>query len=194
MKIEKEWCFMVNNNEAKTATFAGGCFWCMIPPFQKLEGVNEVIAGYIGGKIKNPTYREVCSGLTGHYEVVQVSYNPSKISYSKLLDTFWRQIDPTDEGGQFYDRGGQYKTAIFYYDEEQKKLALESRRELESEQRFHKKIATEILEASEFYPAEEYHQDYHIKNPDHYNSYKVGSGREAFIHEAWGDSYGKSER
>lgn len=182
---------MGKNIDIKTAIFAGGCFWCMIPPFQKLEGVHEVIAGYTGGRTENPTYREVCGGGTGHYEAVQVSYDPAVISYDKLLETFWRQIDPTDAGGQFYDRGSQYKSAIFYGDEEQKRLAMDSIKRLEGDGRFQRAIATEILEASRFYPAEEYHQDYHKKNPEHYNGYKVASGREAYIHEVWGDADGK---
>ncbi|HOQ00839.1 MAG TPA: peptide-methionine (R)-S-oxide reductase MsrB [Acetivibrio clariflavus] len=170
-----------NTDKFKFATFAGGCFWCMVPPFKELEGVLEVIAGYTGGHVTNPTYEQVCSGNTGHYEAVRIKYDPEKIGYKKLLDVFWSQIDPTDPGGQFYDRGPQYCTAIFYHDEEQRKLAEASKREIESEGIFDRPIATKIIEAKEFYPAEECHQDYHLKNPDHYNRYKTGSGREAFI-------------
>lgn len=173
------------NNGYKYATFAGGCFWCMVPPFDGIDGVIKSEAGYTGGHIKNPTYREVCYGKTGHYEAIRVTYDPSRTGYGALLDIFWRQIDPTDPGGQFHDRGQQYMTAIFYHDGEQKRLAEESKKALEESGRFGKPIATKILKASEFYPAEEYHQDYHLKNPEHYKRYKVGSGREAFIKNAW---------
>lgn len=165
----------------KLAAFAGGCFWCMVPPFKELKGVYKVIVGYIGGYVENPTYEKVCSGNTGHYEAIQVSYDPEIIQYEKLLDVFWSQIDPTDPEGQFFDKGSQYRTAVFYYDEKQRELAEASKRSLEIEGEFDKPIATEIIKASEFYPAEEYHQDYHLKNPDHYTRYKIGSGREAYI-------------
>lgn len=176
-----------NEGTYQYATFAGGCFWCMVPPFQKLPGVIEVIAGYTGGHKENPTYKEVCSGTTGHYEAVRVKYDPSVISYQELLKTFWHQIDPTDEGGQFYDRGQQYQTAIFYHNEEQRILAEESKKELEKSGKFEKAITTKIIKASAFYPAEEYHQDYHKKNPEHYASYKKGSGREDYIKRTWGE-------
>ncbi len=156
-------------------------------PFEKLDGVKEVISGYTGGHKKDPTYNEVCSGKTGHYEAVQVLYDPSKISYSKLLDVFWKQIDPTDPGGQFVDRGSQYRTAIFYHDEEQKKLAVGSKKKLEKSGKFNKPIATEILEAKIFYKAEDYHQDYHKKCPLKYNLYKHGSGRDQHLDAIWGD-------
>ena len=165
----------------KLATFAGGCFWCMVQPFKELDGVHKVIAGYTGGHIENPTYEQVCTGNTGHYEAVQISYDPEKVQYEKLLDIFWGQIDPTDPEGQFFDKGSQYQTAIFYHDDEQRKLAEESKRSLEREGVFGNTIATQIIKASEFYPAEEYHQDYYLKNPEHYNRYKIGSGRAAFI-------------
>lgn len=171
----------INELNRKLATFAGGCFWCMVPPFKELNGVYEVIAGYTGGYLENPSYEQVCSGNTGHYEAVQIEYNPEIINYRELLDVFWSQIDPTDPNGQFFDKGSQYYTAIFYHDEEQRKLAEDSKRDMEMEEAFDKPIATKIVKASEFYPAEEYHQDYHLKNPEHYKSYKVGSGREAFI-------------
>lgn len=167
--------------ELKLATFAGGCFWCMVPPFEELNGVHEVLAGYTGGRTQNPSYEQVCSGNTGHYEAVQIKYDSGIIKYEDLLEVFWSQIDPTDPNGQFFDRGSQYQTAIFYHDEEQRELAEASKRNLENEERFSYPIATKIIKASEFYPAEEYHQDYHLKNPEHYKSYKVGSGREAFI-------------
>lgn len=170
-----------SSKEYKFATFAGGCFWCMLPPFKQLDGVIEVIAGYTGGRMKNPSYQQVCSGNTGHYEAVKIKYDPEIIEYRNLLDTFWSQIDPTDQSGQFFDKGSQYYTAIFYHDEEQQKIAEVSKRELENEGIFDRPVVTKIIEATEFYPAEEYHQDYHLKNPEHYESYKIGSGREAFI-------------
>lgn len=155
----------MNKENLKTdkATFAGGCFWCMVAPFQEQEGVLQVVSGYTGGHKENPTYREVCSGQTGHYEAVQVTYDPSRISYPELLEIFWRQIDPTDPGGQFHDRGQSYQTAIFYHDEQQKKQAEESRDRLQASGYFQAPIVTKILPASEFYPAEDYHQDYHKK-------------------------------
>lgn len=176
----------------KKATFAGGCFWCMEPPFAKLDGVVEVIAGYTGGGDENPTYTEVSSGKTGHLEAVQILYDPLKISYRKLLDVYWMQIDPTDDGGQFADRGTQYRTAIFYHDEEQKKLAEESKIELEGSGRFEKKIVTEIQKFRSFYPAEEYHQDYYRKNSERYKSYKHFSGREGYLEETWKDKIHQS--
>ena len=154
-----------NSLKHQKATFAGGCFWCMVAPFQDLEGVIEVIAGYTGGHKENPTYKEVCQGSTGHFEAIQVTYNPDMISYPTLLQAFWEQIDPTDAGGQFHDRGQSYQTAIFYHDEEQKAQAEESRRQLQESGRFAGLIVTQLLPAKVFYPAEEYHQDYHRKNP-----------------------------
>lgn len=177
---------MPDQDRFKKATFAGGCFWCMVAPFQELKGVIEVIAGYTGGHKENPTYKEVCQGNTGHFEAVQVTYNPDIITYPTLLQTFWRQIDPTDAGGQFHDRGQSYQTAIFYHDEEQKAQAEESRRQLQESGRFAGLIVTQLLPAKVFYPAEEYHQDYHRKNPAHYAQYRQGSGREDFISEVWG--------
>jgi peptide methionine sulfoxide reductase msrA/msrB len=176
-----------DNPNKKHATFAGGCFWCMAGPFQELDGVLEVKSGYTGGHMENPTYEDVCSGTSGHYEAVQITYDPARADYTLLLDTYWRQIDPTDPGGQFYDRGQQYQTVIFYHDEEQKELAFASKKELEDSGRFNKPIATKILPACKFYPAEEYHQDYHRKNPEHYKSYQIGSGRQAFVCRAWSD-------
>jgi len=176
------------------ATFAGGCFWCMEPPFEELPGVAEVVAGYTGGKVANPTYAQVSSGATGHLEAIQVRYDPSKISYEDLLEVFWRQIDPTDDGGQFADRGPQYRTAIFYHDEAQRAAAEESRDELEASGRFDGPIATEIRKAGPFYPAEDYHQDYYEKNPLHYQLYKNGSGREGFIKSTWGAGKKSSSR
>ena len=175
------------NNQLEKATFAGGCFWCMVAPFQKLKGVIEVTSGYTGGTKENPTYEEVCSGQTGHCEAVQILFNPSVISYRKLLDTYWRQIDPTDEGGQFADRGSSYQSAIFYHNENQRKEAEDSKAALEKSKIFDKPIVTKILSASTFYPAEEYHQDYHKKNPVHYKMYRRGSGREQFLEKHWND-------
>lgn len=168
------------------ATFAGGCFWCMVKPFNEEPGIIEVISGYTGGHKENPTYEEVCSHTTGHYEAVQITFDPKIFPYERLLELFWQQIDPTDPGGQFYDRGDSYKTAIFYHNETQKRLAEESKRALEESKRFDKPIVTKILPASEFYPAEKYHQDYYKKNKLHYELYRQGSGRDAFINEHWG--------
>jgi peptide methionine sulfoxide reductase msrA/msrB len=170
-----------------TAIFAGGCFWCMEPPFEKLEGVKEVISGYTGGFKENPTYEEVSSGKTGHVESVQVIYDPAKVSYERLLDVFWRQIDPTDPGGQFVDRGAQYRSVIFYLAPEQKALAEKSRDELQRSGRFKKQIVTEILPAGKFYKAEEYHQDYYKKNPIRYKFYRYNSGRDQFLKKVWGE-------
>lgn len=167
------------------ATFAGGCFWCMEPPFEKLEGVKDVVSGYTGGHKKNPTYEEVSSGSTGHVEAVQIIYDPSKITYGKLLEVFWRQIDPTDPGGQFVDRGAQYRSLIFYHSDVQKKAAEESKKELDRTGRFSKPIVTEIAPASEFYRAEEYHQDYHKKNPIRYKFYRFNSGRDQYLNKTW---------
>lgn len=169
----------------KTATFAGGCFWCMEPPFEKLDGVVDVISGYSGGTVENPTYEEVSSGKTGHIEAIQILYDSTKISYEKLLDVFWKQIDPTDDGGQFADRGSQYKTAIFYHNNDQKKRAEASRIKLEKSGRFEKKIVTKIQKYRSFYPAEGYHQDYYKTNPERYKSYKYHSGRESYLDENW---------
>lgn len=169
----------------KLATLAGGCFWCMVPPFENLPGVVQVIAGYTGGSKADPSYREVCGGGTGHFEAVQITYDPRIISYEQLLEVFWRQIDPTDAGGQFADRGDSYRTAIFYHDEDQLRQAQASIEDLNKSRRFNAPVATLLLSAQTFYPAEEYHQQYHQKNPAHYNRYKAGSGREAFIKNAW---------
>ncbi len=168
------------------AIFAGGCFWCMVPPFEKLEGVKEVISGYTGGHKENPAYEEVSAGTTGHVEAIQVTYDPSKITYEKLLEVFWRQINPTDAGGQFADRGSQYRSIIFYLNNEQKQLAEKSKEALQKTGRFQKPIVTELLPASRFYPAEEYHQDYYKKNPDNYKRYRYGSGRDQYLQKIWG--------
>lgn len=167
------------------ATFAGGCFWCMVSPFEELPGVIRVVSGYTGGHVPNPTYEEVCSETTGHAEAVQITYDPELMPYEKLLSLFWRQIDPTDAGGQFYDRGSSYRTAIFYHTEEQRQAAEASKRELEASGRFDRPIVTEIVPAQPFYPAEDYHQDYHKKNPLRYKLYRKGSGRDDFIAKHW---------
>lgn len=169
------------------AVFAGGCFWCMEEVFHSLPGVKDVIAGYTGGKIRNPTYEQVSQGTTGHYEAVMVLYNPEEITYEKLLEVFWRNIDPTDYRGQFIDRGSQYRTAIFYLSKKQRKLALKSRERLERSGIFKKPIATQILRFKEFYPAEEYHQNYYKKCPMRYRTYKLHSGRENFLKVIWKD-------
>ncbi|WP_017755192.1 peptide-methionine (R)-S-oxide reductase MsrB [Calidifontibacillus oryziterrae] len=176
----------MDNRQHELATFAGGCFWCMVSPFDELPGIISVTSGYTGGYKENPTYEEVCSHTTGHYEAVQIIFDPQLFSYKKLLDIFWRQIDPTDEGGQFYDRGLSYQTAIFYHNETQKLIAEQSKKQLEESGRFSKPIVTEILPAKPFYPAEEYHQNYYKKNSFRYHLYKKGSGRENFLKKHWG--------
>ncbi|MCK9273839.1 MAG: peptide-methionine (S)-S-oxide reductase MsrA [Syntrophales bacterium] len=175
------------------ATFAGGCFWCLESDFEKVEGVYEAISGYTGGENENPTYEEVSTGETGHFEAVQVMYNPEKVTYKDLLEVFWRHIDPTDQGGQFADRGSQYRTAIFYHDYEQKQMAEESRDELDTSGRFKKPVATEILEFKHFYIAEEYHQDYYRKQAQRYRTYRTGSGRDDFLNTVWGKEGKKTE-
>jgi peptide-methionine (S)-S-oxide reductase len=170
--------------EAAKATFAGGCFWCMEPPFDKLDGVVSTISGYAGGTKKNPTYEEVSAGKTGHAEVVQITYDPKKITYEKLLEVFWRNVDPLTPNRQFCDVGSQYRTAIFYHDETQKRLAEESKKALAK--RFKEPIVTEIVAAAEFYPAEDYHQDYYIKNPLRYKYYRYSCGRDQRLEALWG--------
>jgi peptide methionine sulfoxide reductase msrA/msrB len=167
------------------ATFAGGCFWCMVSPFEEQPGIVSVISGYTGGTKENPTYKEVCSETTGHAEAVQITFEPDIFPYEKLLELFWQQIDPTDPGGQFHDRGASYRTAVFTHSEEQRLKAESSKQALEASGRFDRPIATEIVPASTFYPAEDYHQDYHKKNPIRYKMYRSGSGRDAFIKENW---------
>lgn len=170
------------------ATFAGGCFWCMEPPFEKLPGVVDVVAGYTGGTVKNPSYKQVCSGETGHAEAVRVTYDPSRISFNELLEVFWRNIDPTDADGQFADKGSQYRTAVFYHDDEQKRLATSSKEALERSGKFKEPIATRIEQAGPFYLAEEAHQDYYKKDPWRYKGYRSGSGREGYLKKTWGPS------
>ncbi len=170
------------------ATFAGGCFWCMVKPFDRYDGVKTVVSGYTGGDLENPTYEQVCTNRTGHREAVQITFDPELISYEQLLDIFWRQIDPTDTGGQFFDRGESYETAIYYHTEEQRDLAERSKEVLEASKKFDKPIATDILPAKTFYAAEDYHQQYYVKNPTHYQRYSIGSGRVGFQQKHWGDA------
>ncbi|MBI3319561.1 MAG: peptide-methionine (S)-S-oxide reductase MsrA [Candidatus Omnitrophica bacterium] len=170
----------------ETATFAGGCFWCMQPPFEDLEGVTAVTAGYTGGIKDRPTYEEVCSGTTGHAEAIEVRYDPSAITYEQVLDVFWHQIDPTTPDRQFADVGRQYRTAIFYHSEEQRRLAEASRAQWERSGRFGKPIVTEIAPAATFYPAEAYHQHYAKTHPLKYRLYRIGSGRDAYLQNIWG--------
>lgn len=179
--------YQSSSDRSAKATLAGGCFWCMEPPFDKLDGVISTTVGYTGGHKENPTYQEVSSGTTGHAEAIQIVYDPKKITYDELLEVFWQNIDPTDDGGQFCDRGNQYRAAIFYHDEQQKRLAEESKKALIESKRF-KEVATETTAASTFYPAEEYHQDYYKKNPIRYKYYRYGCGRDRRLKELWGES------
>ena len=169
----------------ETAIFAGGCFWCMESPFEKVPGVKDVVSGYTGGNKDNPTYEEVSSGTTGHVEAILITYDSNKVSYEQLLYIFWRQIDPTDSDGQFVDRGKQYRSVIFYQTKEQKALAEKSKMELDKSIRFEAPIVTEIISATKFYPAEDYHQDYYKKNPVRYNYYRYGSGRDQLLKKIW---------
>ena len=180
---------LISENEQglETATFAGGCFWCVETAFEDLDGVKKVTSGYSGGHVKNPTYEEVCSGTTGHLESVQIVFDPQIISYAELVDIFWRQIDPTDAGGSFVDRGSQYLSAIFYHTDGQKKTAETSKAELVQSGIFDKPIATKIIPLTTFYPAEDYHQQYCKKNPVRYYSYRSASGRDQYIKSVWGD-------
>ena len=172
--------------EIALATFAGGCFWCMEPPYDELDGVISTIAGYIGGTTPNPTYGQVTTGRTGHTEAMEVRYDPSKITYQELLDVFWVNIDPTVDDRQFCDRGNQYRAGIFYHDAEQKALAEASRQKIIDSGRFDR-VVTEVTPASTFYRAEEYHQDYYIKNPLRYKFYRYNCGRDRRLEELWGD-------
>jgi len=179
--------------EPDTATFAGGCFWCMEPPFDKLDGVLSTTSGYTGGQAPNPTYEQVSSGGTGHTEAVQVVYDPSKVSYARLLDVFWRNIDPLTPNAQFCDRGSQYRSAIFTHGETQRRLAEESKQKLEQSGRFDQPIVTQIAAATTFYPAEEYHQDYYEKNPIRYKFYRYNCGRDRRLEELWGGSTARAD-
>jgi len=169
------------------ATFAGGCFWCMQGPFDELEGVLETTSGYTGGHVENPSYEQVSAGGTGHTEAVQVTYDPGRVSYDELLEVFWRNIDPTDATGQFCDRGSQYRSGIYWHDDEQQRLAETSRAELSEQARFDAPVATEILEAQAFHTAEDYHQNYYKRNPIRYRFYRSRCGRDRRLREVWGD-------
>jgi peptide methionine sulfoxide reductase msrA/msrB len=184
-KMEKK---MIDRpQKIKTAVFAGGCFWCTESDFEKVNGVVEAISGYTGGHVANPTYKKVSKGVTGHVEAVKVVYDPAKISYEKLLEVFWRHVDPTDGDGQFVDRGSQYRSAIFYANEKEYRLAEASKKRLAASGRFNKPIATDILPLDTFYPAEDYHQNYYKKNPIRYRWYRHGSGRDQFLEKTWAD-------
>lgn len=176
-----------DNATTEVATFSGGCFWCMEPPYDKLDGVLSTTSGYIGGHKEDPTYREVSAGDTGHAEAVQVSYDPSKVSYATLLEVFWRNVDPTTPDRQFCDSGSQYRTGIFYHNEEQLRLANASKDSLAQAKPFAAPIVTEIAAATTFYPAEDYHQDYYKKNPLRYKFYRFNCGRDQRLAELWGD-------
>lgn len=167
------------------ATFAGGCFWCMVKPFDSWDGIHKVTSGYMGGHVENPTYEDVKKGTSGHLEVVEIQYDPSIFPYNELLQIFWQQIDPTDAGGQFQDRGESYQSAIFVHTEEQQKLAEQSKEQLAASGKFSKPIVTEIREAKTFYEAEDYHQDFYKKSPDHYKEDRAQSGRDEFIEKHW---------
>ncbi len=171
----------------KRAVFAGGCFWCMQPAFDRVPGVISTTVGYTGGDKPSPSYEEVSSGQTGHVEAIEVFYDPVKVSYHKLLDVFWKSIDPTDPGGQFADQGSQYKTAVFFMDEDEKRAAQAFKDELAASGKFKGPLMTQILPVKPFYSAEEYHQHYYLKNVLHYKIYKKGSGREHFINQTWGE-------
>lgn len=171
--------------QTQTAVFAGGCFWCTESDFEKVDGVVEVISGYTGGRAANPTYQQVSAGGSGHVEAVQVVYDPERVTYAQLLQVFWRHVDPTDAGGQFVDRGSQYRSVIFYSTDQERDLAEASKKSLAASKRFAKPIATEILPLGEFYPAEDYHQDYYKKDPIQYRNYRSGSGRDQFLEKAW---------
>jgi len=175
-----------NHGISAKAIFAGGCFWCMEPPFAELEGVSAVVSGYIGGHLENPTYQEVSAGRSGHAEAVEISYDPQKVSYQQLLDIFWQNVDPTDAGGQFVDRGSQYRTGIFTLDAEQQRVAEASRQRLAESGRFERPIVTEIVAATRFYPAEGYHQGYYRECSIRYKSYRQNSGRDQFLDTSWG--------
>lgn len=176
-KLEK----FQNNSKLSRAIFGGGCFWCMQGPFESMDGVEGVVLGYMGGKVKNPSYEQVSMGNTGHREVALVFYDPHKVTFKELLDTYWKFVDPTDPDGQFADKGSQYTTAIYYIDDEQKNTALEEIEQLNFSGKYKSKIVTEVLPESEFFPAEDYHQDYYKKQSINYKAYYAGSGRKAYV-------------
>lgn len=172
-------------NQIEKAIFAGGCFWCMVKPFDQWDGIHTVVSGYTGGHMKNPTYEDVKTGTTSHYEAVEITFDPSIISYQDILEIFWQQIDPTDDGGQFHDRGDAYRTAIFYNNDQQKYLAKKSKERLKQSGKFSKPIVTEILRTKEFYRAEDYHQDFYKKSKEEYELDRAKSGRDEFIEKTW---------
>ena len=178
------------DGELARATFAGGCFWCMEGPYDKIEGVVSTVSGYTGGHVEDPTYRQVTTGTTGHFEAIQVKYDPAQVSYERLLEVFWHNVDPTDDGGQFCDRGPSYRTAIFAEGPEQRRIAEASKSRLQAEGSLPGPVVTPVLEAAAFYPAEEYHQDFYEKNPGRYNSYRQGCGRDRRLAQLWGDQAG----
>ncbi|WP_404451309.1 peptide-methionine (S)-S-oxide reductase MsrA [Virgibacillus necropolis] len=171
--------------QLQKATFAGGCFWCMVKPFDKWDGVHAVVSGYSGGHVENPTYADVKTGETGHYEAVEITFDPAIIAYEKIMTIFWQQIDPTDNGGQFQDRGDSYRTAIFYHNDDQKSIAETFKEKLIQSGKFKKPIVTKILPATTFYPAEDYHQDFYKTNEQAYKEDRAKSGRDEFIEEVW---------
>jgi peptide methionine sulfoxide reductase msrA/msrB len=179
---------------ARSAVFAGGCFWCTESDFEKVDGVIEAVSGYTGGRIENPTYKQVSAGGSGHVEAIKVTYDPDKVSYSQLLDVFWRHVDPTDAGGQFVDRGDQYRSVIFYADEEERQAAESSKKTLDASGRFDRPVVTDILPLGAFYEAEDYHQDYYKKNTLRYKWYRSGSGRDRFLENTWADEAMKMEK
>ncbi len=191
-KMENPMDEMVEN--ARSAVFAGGCFWCTESDYEKVDGVIEAVSGYTGGRMENPTYKQVSAGGTGHIEAIKVVYDPAKISYSQLLDTLWRHIDPTDAGGQFVDRGDQYRSAIFYATDEERQMAEASKKALAASGRFDRPIVTDILPLGAFYEAEDYHQDYYKKNSLRYNWYRSGSGRDQFLETTWAGEEIKMEK
>jgi peptide methionine sulfoxide reductase msrA/msrB len=191
MDEKKEKAMNEKPQETRSAVFAGGCFWCTESDFEKVDGVIQAISGHTGGTVVNPSYDQVSAGGTGHVEAVKVIYDPSKVTYEKLLDVFWRHVDPTDGGGQFVDRGDQYRSVIFYANEQERVLAEASKKNLAATGLFNKPIVTEILPLGPFYPAEEYHQDYYKKNPIRYRWYRSRSGRDQFLEKAWADRTSK---
>jgi peptide-methionine (S)-S-oxide reductase len=179
------WVLPVNAQALSKATFAGGCFWCMEKPFDQLQGVVSTTSGYTGGQLPTPTYPQVSSGTTGHAESVQVVYDPTQVSYEKLLDVFWHNVDPVDTGGQFCDRGSQYRSSVFYQDEAQQKLAAQSKVAIATQ--LEQPVATDIVQASEFYPAEDYHQNYYQTHAAKYRFYRFACGRDQRLADVWGD-------
>lgn len=171
----------------EVATFAGGCFWCLVKPFHKYDGVQSVISGYSGGFVENPTYEQVCSNTTGHREAVQITYDENVISYKEIVEVFFKTFDPTDAGGQFYDRGESYEPAVFYHTNEQKEIAEQVIQQLDESKVFNQPIVTPVIPYKNFYPAEDYHQDFYKKDPEHYSNYQQRSGRKAFIENHWGN-------